>query len=49
MFIQLDFGFRCPTNQMHIQILRSQCIAQGFRFLTPLIIQAYRHPGETTT
>ncbi len=24
---------------MHIQILRAQCIAQGFRFLTPLIIQ----------
>ena len=26
---------------MHIQILRAQCIAQGFRFLTPLIIQLF--------
>ncbi len=41
ILIQRDFGFCRTANQMHVDVLRTQCITQGFCGLAPFVIQRF--------
>ena len=41
ILVQHDFGFGRAANQVHVDILRAQRIAQGFCLLAPLVSQCF--------
>ena len=41
ILIQLDFGFGCAANQVHIQPLRTERIAQRFGLLAPFVVELF--------